>query len=258
VSDGEWAFLAPSPALLREDAPQRRYPLRALFDGLRSVARTGLRWRSPPHDRPPWPAVDQPTRRRLGADVVAAIIADLRAPIQLGEGRAPQPMAAMLGSRTRRSPPERGQRAGRDGANRRTGTTVRLAIDALGDRLAPRVTPANAQARARVAEPAAAAQAATGEPAAVAYAEAGYTGEEPRQAAAAAGIATEVYELPALERGFAPLPRRRAGERDVAWPSRLRRLARDQERSAEVAKGLHPIAFVVLMWEHALPVLGVP
>jgi hypothetical protein len=45
-------------------------------------------------------------------------------------------------------------------------------------------------------------------------------------------------------------------ERDFAWLSRFRRLARDQERLAEVAKGFHLFASFIVMWKHALPVLG--
>ncbi len=53
VSDEEWAFLAPYFRLMREDAPQRRYPLRELFNGLRYIARTGLQGCYLPHDLPP-------------------------------------------------------------------------------------------------------------------------------------------------------------------------------------------------------------
>ena len=35
VSDEEWAFIAPYLTLMREDAPQRDYPLREVFNGLR-------------------------------------------------------------------------------------------------------------------------------------------------------------------------------------------------------------------------------
>lgn len=48
---------------MREDAPQRRYPLRELFRGLRVIVRTGVQWRSMPHDLPPWAAVYQQIRR---------------------------------------------------------------------------------------------------------------------------------------------------------------------------------------------------
>jgi transposase len=41
VSDEEWAFVAPHLTLCREDAPQREHALRAVFNGLRYIVRTG-------------------------------------------------------------------------------------------------------------------------------------------------------------------------------------------------------------------------
>ena len=52
VKDDEWAFAAPYLALTKEDAPQRRYPLRALFNALRYLGHTGCQWRFPPNDLP--------------------------------------------------------------------------------------------------------------------------------------------------------------------------------------------------------------
>ncbi|MGN6033121.1 MAG: IS5 family transposase [Thermomicrobiales bacterium] len=257
VSDEEWAFLVPYLTLMREDAPQRRHPLRELFNGLRSIARTGLQWRYMPHDLPPWHAVYDQTRRWIEADVFAAIVADLRTLIRLGEGRTPHPTAVILDSRTLQSTPESGARAGWDGAKRRKGSKVHLAVDTLGDLLAIHVTPANEQDRAQVADLAAAVQNATGETVTVAYVDQGYTGATPRDAAAAHGIALEVVKLPDVKRGFVLLPRRWVVERDFGWMSRFRRLARDQERLAEVLKGFHLIAFTMIMWNHALPILTV-
>lgn len=257
VTDEEWAFLAPYLTLMREDAPQRKHPLRELFNGLRYIARAGLQWRFMPTDLPPWPAVYQQTRRWIEAGVFEAIVADLRTLIRLGEGRAPQPSAIILDSRTLQSTPESGARAGWDGAKRRKGTKVHLAVDTLGHLLALHVTPANDQDRAQVAELAAAVQEATGEMVTLAYVDAGYTGELPRQAAADHGIALAVVKLPDVKRGFVLLPRRWVVERDFGWMSRFRRLARDQERLAEVLKGFHLIAFIMIMWKQVLPVLSV-
>ena len=257
VADEEWAFLAPYLTLMREDAPQRHHALRELFNGLRSIARTGLQWRFMPTDLPPWHAVYQQTRRWLEAEVFETIIADLRVLIRLGEGRTAQPSAMILDSRTLQSTPESGNRAGWDGAKRRRGSKVHLAVDTLGHLLALHVTPANDQDRAQVADLAAAVQDATGETVTLAYVDAGYTGDTPKQAAAAHGIALEVVTLPQIKRGFVLLPRRWVVERDFGWMSRFRRLARDQERLAEVLKGFHLIAFTMLMWKQALPVLSV-
>ncbi len=257
VSDEEWAFLAPYLTLMREDAPQRQHSLRELFNGLRFIARAGLQWRFMPNDLPPWHAIYQQTRRWIDADVFTAIIADLRELIRIGKGRAPQPSAMILDSRTLQSTPESGDRAGWDGAKRRKGSTVHLAVDTLGQLLALHVTPATAQDRDQVAELADAVQEATGETVEIADVDQGYTGETPKQAAADHGIALEVVKLPDVKRGFVLLPRRWVVERDFGWMSRFRRLARDQERLADVLKGFHLVAFTMLMRKQVLPVLSV-
>lgn len=43
------------------------------------------------------------------------------------------------------------------------------------------------------------------------------------------------------------LPRRGVVERSFAWPARCRRLARDDERLPETRKGLHFLAFALLL-----------
>ena len=257
VSDDEWAFLAPYLTLMREDAPQRAHPLRELFNGLRYITRTGLQWRLMPNDLPPWEAVYQQTRRWIEAKVFEAIIADLRELIRLGEGRSAQPSAMILDSRTMHSTPESGARAGYDGYKRKNGTKVHLAVDTLGQLLALHITAANEQDRAQVEELVTAVQEATGETVEIAYVDQGYTGETPRQAAAAHGVQLEVVKLPQAKRGFVLVPRRWVVERDFGWLSRFRRLARDQERLADVLKGFHLVAFTMLMWNRALPVLSV-
>ena len=258
ISDEDWAFLAPYLTLMREDAPQRQHPLRELFNGLRFIARTGLQWRFMPHKFPPWQAVYQQTRRWIAADVFAAIITDLRELIRLGRDRSPQPTATILDSRTLQSTPESGHRAGWDGHKKRRGSKIHLAIATLGHLLAIHVTPADEQDRAQVEALATVIQAEASETVTLADVDAGYTGDDPAEAAAAHGIRLEVVKLPGAKRGFVLLPRRWVVERDFAWLSRFRRLARDQERLAEVLVGFHLVAFtmLMLMLPHAQSMLG--
>jgi transposase len=54
VTDDEWAFLLTYLLLVCEDAGQRQYPLRELFNALRYVVRTGCPRQYLPHDLPPW------------------------------------------------------------------------------------------------------------------------------------------------------------------------------------------------------------
>lgn len=185
----------PPLTLMREDASQRLYPLRERFNGLRFIARTGLQWRSMPHDLPPWHTVYDQTRRGSDANVFTAIIIDLRALIRLGHDCTAHPTTVILDSRPLQSTPESGARAGWDGAKRRNGSTVHVAIDPLGHLLALNVTPANAQDRAQVADLTLAVQEANGEMVTLAYVDASYTGPSAREAAATHGIELEVIKL---------------------------------------------------------------
>ena len=257
VSDEEWAFVAPYLTLMSEDAPQRRHDLREVFNGLRFIVRGGLQWRLMPHDLPPWPAVYQQTRRWLAAGVFETIVHDVRVLLRLGEGRAPQPTAAILDSRTLQSTPESGHRAGYDGHKKRKGAKIHVAIDTLGDLLALHATPADAQDRAQVERLAAAIQAATGGTVEVGFVDQGYTGAQPAADAAGHGIRLQVVKLPAAKRGFVLLPRRWVVERSFAWTGRFRRLARDYERLHTTLEGFHYVAFALLALKAVLPVLAV-
>jgi transposase len=220
VSDEEWAFAAPYLALVREDAPQRNHDLREVLNGLRWVVRTGSPWRYMPHDLPPWEAIYQQTRRWLSAGVFEAMVHDLRILLRLSEGRASEPTATILDSRTLRSTPESGARAGYDGAKRKRGSKVHAAVDTLGHLLALHVSPADEQDREQVGELAGAVQEATGESVELSYVDQGYTGERPAAEAEAHGIRLEVVKHPESKRGFVLLPRRWVVERDFAWANR--------------------------------------
>ncbi len=247
VSDEEWAFVAPYLTLMKEDAPQRVYPLREVFNGLRWFVRAGADWRLMPHDLPPWHAVYDQGRRWERAGVCEDMVHDLRRVLRLAEGREAEPTAAILDSRTLQSSPESGERAGYDGHKKRKGSKVHLAVDTLGHLLALLVTPANEQDRAQVAELAAAVQDATGEHVEVAFVDQGYTGEQAAEDAAAQGIRLQVVKLPEARKGFVLLPRRWVVERSNAWLARFRRLARDYERLPETLRGLHFLAFALLL-----------
>src|SRR4030095_12083290 len=100
VTDAEWEFVVPYLTLMREDAPQRDYPLRELFNAVRYVVRTGCQWRFLPHDFPPWTAVYPQARRWCQAGAFETIAHDLRSIVRLLEGRTAQPTAMIVDSRT--------------------------------------------------------------------------------------------------------------------------------------------------------------
>ena len=232
---------------MSEAAPQRVYPLREIFNALRYQIRVGGAWRMMPHDLPPWHVVYQQAQRWINAGCFEAMAHDLRAILRLALERKADPSAVILDSRTVQSTPESGARAGFDGHKKRKGSKVHAAVDTLGHLLAVHVTPANEQDRAQVAELAQAVQSVTDQKVEVAFADQGYTGQEPGQAAADAGIRLEVVKHHKAKHGFVLLPRRWVVERSFGWAARFRRLARDYERLARTLAGYHWLAFALLM-----------
>ena len=214
VSDEEWSFCATYLTLMTEQAPQRVYPLREIFNGLRWLVRAGGSWRMMPHDLPPWSMVYQQTRRWLKAGCFEAMAHDLRAILRLALERNADPSAVILDSRTIQSTPESGARAGFDGHKKRKGSKVHVAVE---------------------------------EPVHIAFVDQGYTGENPAMAAAQAGIHLEVVKHHQAKRGFVLLPRRWVVERSFGWAARFRRLARDYERLSTTLAGYHWLAFAILM-----------
>ena len=253
VCDDEWAFVAPYLTLMTEAAPQREHSMREVFNGLRWMVRTGAPWRMIPNDLPPWHTIYQQSIRWIKAECFIAMVHDLREMLRVALDKHPQPTAAIFDGRTLQSTPESGARAGYDGAKRKKGSKVHIAVDTLGHLLALHVTPANDQERAQVAELVAQVQEDTGQNVTLAYVDQGYTGPDP--AAAAQGIRLKVVKLPEAKKGFVLLPHRWVVERSFAWAARFRRLARDYERLPETLAGLHYVVFAVLMLAKAAKLL---
>jgi len=175
VSDEEWALVALYLTLMTGNAPQRDFPLREVFNGLRWIVRTGAQWRLMPHDLPPWQVVYQQSQRWIKAGVFESLVGDLRAVLRIAEGRKESPTAAIIDSRTSQSTPESGGRSGYDGAKRRKGRKVHLAEDTLGHLLALCVTAADEQDRNQVSELVKRVQEETGETVEIAFVDQGYT-----------------------------------------------------------------------------------
>ena len=256
VSDDEWALVAPYLTLMPEAAGQREHALREVFNGLRYVIKTGAPWRWMPNDLPPWAAVYQQAQCWLAAGCFEELAEDLRTVLRVAAGRKARPSAAILDSRTLRSSPESGARAGYDGAKRKKGSKLHLAVDTLGHLLALHVTPASTDDRAELGRLAQAVQASTGQSVDLAYVDQGYTGPKAADAAMAHGIKLEVVKLADAKRGFVLLPRRWVVERSFAWATCFRRLVKDYEGYASTLADLHLVAFVCLMLKQAAQLNG--
>ena len=256
VSDEEWAFVEPFLTLIRPDAPQREHDLREVYNGVRYVMRTGCAWRFLPHDLPPWEAVYQQHERWIAAGCYEDILETVRKLARKTAGREPQPRAAVFDSRTLRSTPESGERAGYDGHKRTNGSKVHLATDTAGNPLALEVSPADEQDRQHVESLSEKTQIATKHTVEKAFVDQGYTGQKAAAAAETHGIELEVVKVEGVKGGFVLLPRRWVVERTNAWAARFRRLARDYERLEKMLAGCHFAAFGMLLLHRLLPHLA--
>ncbi len=182
--------------------------------------RTGAPWRYLPADLSPWAAVHQQAQRWIAAGCFEDMVHDLRALLHDAAGRDPDPTAVVLDARTVHSTPESEHRADYDGHKKTRGSKLHAAVDTLGQLLALRVTPANAQERLQVGALADAVQAATGNTVELAWVDQGYTGDDPAEAAAR-GIELVVVRLPEAKKAFVLLPRRWVVERSFTWATRF-------------------------------------
>ncbi len=252
VTDQQWEFLLPYLTLMTEEAPQRQYPVRDVFNAVRYVVRTGIQWRYLPNDFPPWSAVYQQARRWMHAGVFEAIAHDLRIVERILKDRGEDPSAVVLDARTLQSTPESGGRAGYDGHKKKHGSKVHIAVDTLGNLLSVVVTAANEQERDQVGELAQTVKQLTDGRVELAYVDQGYTGERPADAAAEQGIELEIVKHTEAKRGFVLLPRRWVVERTFGWLGRHRRLARDYERLTETLANYHWVAYLGVILERIM------
>ena len=86
VSNEEWALSAPYLVLMREDAAQRIYTLRSVFNAVRYLVRSGCGWRMLPNDFPPWSTVHQQLQRWIEAERFEMMAHDLREVLRVAAG----------------------------------------------------------------------------------------------------------------------------------------------------------------------------
>ena len=168
---------------------------------------------------------------------------DLRVILRLAAGRGAQPTAVIIDSRTLRSTPESGARAAYDGAKRKKGSKLHLAVDTLGHLLALHVTPANTDDRAEVGRIAKAVQAETGENVKIAFVDQGYN-QRPLPLNAALPSRSSNCRRPSAVSCCCPDD---GSSNDPSRGPPARKLVKDYERCAQTLADLHLIAFVCIM-----------
>lgn len=105
LSDEEWALVEsdiPSPVWF-ENLQEPRHTPRELLNAIRYRTRTGVSWRSLPHDLPPWSTVFKWYQKWTERGVLDALHDSLRRRVRVAEGRDAEPTASILDSQSVKS-----------------------------------------------------------------------------------------------------------------------------------------------------------
>lgn len=226
-----------------------RYPRRLVIDTILYVLGAGCSWRRVPRDLAPWDVAYRWFRDWTTDGTWARVHDALREQVRAGDGRDPQPSAAVLDSQSVRSS-EGGEAIGYDAGKRVRGRKRHLLVDSGGLLLRAVVHSASVQDRAG------AKLVLTGihrvfPQVGVVWVDGGYVNSVDSGLVGWAerheGIEIVAVPRNADVRGFQVLPRRWVVERTFGWISRCRRLARDYERKTTHAEAMIQVAMIRLM-----------
>jgi putative transposase len=141
LCDGRWALVEPHIPPARPGGRPRTTCVRAVFDALLYLLRTGCQWRQLPADFPPWPTVHGYFRRWRRTGVLARLHRALHPLARAAAGRQPLPTVAIMDAQSAKTTGRGGVR-GFDGHKRVKGRKRHVLVDTLGLLLAVRVGPA--------------------------------------------------------------------------------------------------------------------
>jgi putative transposase len=248
LTDEQWTVLEP---LLPGPSPRgrpREHSLREILNAIFYIVDGGIKWRSMPHDLPPWQSVYYYFRQWTKTGLWEQLNTTLREQVRGKAGRNPEPSAGAIDSQSVKTTEEAApDTRGYDSGKQIKGRKRHLLVDTLGLVLKAIVLSASLQDRdgaqtlfdkirgqfPRLQK---------------IWADGAYAGPKLGDwVKAKCHWVLEIIKRSDDVKGFVVLPKRWVVERTFSWLGRNRRLSKDYERLPESSEAFIYIASIRLM-----------
>ena len=242
LTDEEWKLVEP---LFREFRMRNcSQPKRRLLDAVLYLLDTGCKWRSLPHDFPPYTTVSSFYHRAIESGLWDALLAKIVRLARLQQGREPEPTYAVIDSQSVKTV-YASEGRGLDGGKKVKGHKRHIVTDTLGHLLGVYVHPANIHDTKAGYFPAL--EAVTAYPTIVGFcADAGYRKTFEEEVATFLGRAVDIVQRSATK-AWEIQPVRWVVERTFAWLNGFRRLSKDFEMKLESSVTMIKLAHIVVL-----------
>jgi putative transposase len=246
VTDEEWAVIEPLiPPQCPGPGRPREVDMRAVWNGLQYLLRTGCQWEMIPHEYPHHSTIRYYYDLWRWDGTLVRISEALRQQVRTQEGRHAQPSAGIIDSQSAKTTEVGGDR-GFDGNKKVNGRKRHILVDTLGLLLGVVVHAADIQDRDGARLLLRGIKQRFPDLKHI-WADGGYSGDLIAWAQCELDIVIEIVKRNDKQCGFVVLPRRWVVERTFAWFGRNRQLSKDYEYSTRSSESMVYLASIQLM-----------